>query len=333
MLDNEQPPRTQDVVHQEARAALDVLLTTLTREVRQSTIILGIHAKAARPTLKWMRKLETDVTLASRMKNIVLGPILNSGRSWLDNDEIKAFDSRPPQGDEVVTLTDVDFPAVAEWFQALPPALTWATFRREEWISRNISGVFYVVQFADGSEPLIAFTRWNDGMLLRRKGVLAILSDNRYIIEDTTDAVYLPDKIDFFHYQGITFGMNWDALEKSVNFREVTKAKAVGHWATFTAEVPLANSDRVWAMFNKSIRTQNTINKAFSQPRRVPLDMQRVEQFIQQRNLSIRCQNGQLVVDENDRGQLLHLLTILADGYVTSDITDRHLRTFDAEDV
>jgi hypothetical protein len=273
-----------------------------------------------------------DVHLADRMKQMILDPLINDARGWIVNDLLRPFDYRPPQGDEVVCVAKEDFPAVREWLDALDAPGTWNEFVRDEWIQRSLSGVFTILQFPSGAEPLIAFTKWSDALLLRRRGLTALLNRNRFELIDTSSSIYLPEAIDFFSYRGILFALDWGNVERTMSFREVTKASAVEHWDTFKGEVPVDAPEALWVVIEKSVRHQNTINRAFSMPGRLAPSMDRIESFIRDRGLTITVQNGQLVVNPADKEQVLHLITIIADGYVTSDITDRRLRTMEAEE-
>lgn len=320
---------TDTEIVQEARGALKELISVNSSSVAEPTCFVGIFARATRPSPRMLRKLEMETTLAERMRNTALDP-LSKGPQWLDDLLLRPFDQRGTQEEDIRCLIVKETPAVQEWIDALPHRDTWEIFSRDEWEQKKISGVFFEIVFPGHNERLVAFSCWSDALLLKRKGWVATLSRSRYSLEESESLIYLPQSIDFFFYKGVLFALKWKNFESAVNFRDISRQRAEELWTTFISTIPIAQSEAVWKVISKSVRTQNTIIKALTHPDRCRASLGKIEEFIRERKLKVRVENGALHIDPKDKDQVEQLITIMADGFVTSDLTSQRLITLDA---
>jgi hypothetical protein len=269
-----------------------------------------------------------DVSMANRMLEVAFGrlrrdPALSEGK-------LEAYDQRGTQEHDIRCMVVADVPEVARWWAALPTSAAWPVFVQSEWSKKPLSGIFIRIDFPSGGEPLICFTKWSDILLFRRKGILAALSNSRYSIQELDSEIYLPDTIHFFSYRGVIFAFDWKQFESAVSYKELTTRSALDLWDTFNSAVPITAADLVWKAISKSMRHQNSIIKTFGRTGRTPT-LERVAQFISEQGLPISIVDGKLVVDADDKLHVECLITLMADGYVTSDLTDVKLKTLDAE--
>lgn len=312
-----------------AREALVELAEMNARIGKEASCFLGILARGPRPSSKTVRKLEMDVDLGAHMRDVALSP-LSSASDWLDNHLLQPFDQRGTQEGDVRCLVVGQTPAVQQWIDALPHQDSWDTFSAKEWAKRQLSGIFNVIVYPGEKERLVAFSRWSASLLLKRKGWVAKLSSDRYSIDLSESLVYLPNSIDFFFFRGIMFALKWSNFESAVNFREVSSQNAVELWNKFNKSVPINDADAIWGVIGKNVRNQNTIIKALGHPERSRPTLERIEQFIKDRKLKVEIKNGKLHLDPTDKLQLEQLVFIMADGFVTSDLTSQRLITLDA---
>lgn len=323
-------PLTRAQIVERAATVLTELTELLDQGERNTTCVVAVHTRVTRPSPSSIRKLEMDAALASRMKRIVLERI-GPARQWVRDGHLQAYDQRGLQEHDVRCVVSVDIPVVDQWLTALPPSDGWARFRRREWSAKQISGLFFKLDIPGTRDPLIAFTKWSDSLLLQRKGILAAVSNNHYQLQELDDQIYLPETIHFFSFRGVVFALNWEQFAAAVRFKELTEQRANEMWSAFVGDVPVVGSDAVWSIVSKSVRNQNSVIKAMTRPGRSVPSLDRIQRHIDEERMSIRIENGQLVVDVNDKSQVEDLITIMADGFVTSDITDTKLRTLDAE--
>lgn len=323
-----QTPTDKDII-ETAHAALASLIEINGRVGSEATCFLGILARGPKPSPKTIRKLEMDAALAEHMRNVALSSLSSSG-DWLSQNLLQPFDQRGTQEDDIRCLVVSQTPAVQLWIDALPHRDTWMTFCRDEWSKRQLSGVLIAIVFPGEDEPLLAFARWSARLLLKLKGWVARLSSDRYSIDTSDSLLCLPNSIDFFVFKGVVFAMKWSNFEMAVNFRQISRLAAVELWESFNQNVAIADSDTVWEVIGKSVRNQNTLIKALSHPERSRPTLDKIEQFIRERGLKVQVANGKLHLDPSDKVQISQLMLIMADGFVTSDLTSQKLITLDA---
>ena len=309
-------------------AALRKLVAANSARGPTATCAVGVHARATRPTADNVHRLEMDTTLSDRIKKVALGP-LSDATGWIQDDLLEPYDQRGLQESDIRCLLLEDAPLVKRCFDGIAGADRWPVFKKDDWERRPISGIVFRVDFSDG-DFLTCFTKWSDFILLKRSGIQALVSNSRYSLADDSRQVYLPDVTHFFAYDGVVFSMNWKQFEAAIRFKELTEARSSENWSAFAGQIPVEADEAIWAVLKKSVRHQNTIVKAMSRSGRVSPSMDRISAFISAHSLTIKIENGKLVVDPNNKDQLDELLLIMADGYVTSDITDSKLKTLDA---
>jgi len=126
------------------------------------------------------------------------------------------------------------------------------------------------------------------------------------------------------------FALKWHNFESALAFREVSRQRATELWTAYNQAIPISNSELIWEVIGKNVRNQNTIIKALSHPGRSRPTISRIEAFIRERGLKVRVDNGALALDPRDKAQVDELVLIMADGFVTSDLTSQRLVTLDA---
>lgn len=270
-----------------------------------------------------------DKPLAERM-TIVAFDRLRDAQNWLDENRVESFDQRGTQENDVRCMVVSDVPQVEKWWNSIPPPSQWAVFKHSEWLNKPLRGVFIRIDFPNHGKPLLCFTNWTGTLLFRRKGLLAALSESRYSLRSLEGEIYLPEGVHFYLYDGIVIAPDWKQFENAVSYKELTIAAALTLWTKFNKSLPIRAAGDVWKILSKSLRHQNTILKTFGKTGKIPT-VDRIVTFISEQKLPISCVDGEILIDAKDKVQIEILITIIADGFVTSDLTDTKLKTLDAE--
>jgi len=318
----------------EAKRHLENLRSEIANYQNAATANPALLKRSKRPNINSLARIPLDNMFANEMKEILLTELERIiSRALQFPDSLREFDFANATQDRVLTLHINDYPNLTEWLNNVPPVSSLQKYNGEDKFKRYLTAMVTYAHFQNFMSATHLFSNWTSSYLLARRGIMAqfVPGSNNFQSLNKTNVLQLSDNVDFFRHGDYLYINNNEAFERVVQFRQITKQTAEEAFNTIHQNIPIRNRDNVLNALCQSARSMKRLAKTLNMDHIQNLDINAVRNLIENEDLPISVEDGELVVDETDKEQLSAFVYIVNDAYVQSLLTQNKYVVHDAD--
>lgn len=292
--------------------------------------------RGAQPSPRHLAQVATETnfnetireTLGSRVLSII-------ETAFAGPDTLREFNFSNASTDRILSLHVDDFSLLANWFGAIPPVANVQQYSGQEAFNKYVNGIVTSISIPNVQDELVLFGKWSPNLLLEKSGFLGQfkLGPNNYEPLERNNIIRLSDNVDFFIFGKYVYIKDDNAFESMVAFREMTREMANEAFEDVRQVLPVRNGEQVFENLRGSARRLKRVAKTLGADHVQLLTIPAVQVLIEQQKLPIYVENGELVVDPDDREQIDALIYIINDSYARSVLTELWYRIHDADPI